>query len=94
MASVQVSQGNQGTLDTGKFIRRSAKARSWFGVLIHPTLVLYPEDRVCGANGSLLSLQPADLLAPLSDRTLLTLCRLGRLLRNVDKKDRSLGRPV
>lgn len=35
------------------------------------------------ANGSLLSLQPADLLAPLTDPTLLALCRLGRLLRSI-----------
>ena len=35
------------------------------------------------ANGSLLSLQPADWLAPLTDPTLLALCRLGRLLRSI-----------
>ena|ERR1700733_3644254 len=46
------------------------------------------------ANGSLLSLQPADLLAPLTDPTPLTLCRLGRLLRSIGKRDHSRCRPV
>ena len=46
------------------------------------------------ANGSLLSLQPADLLAPLTDPTLLALCRLGRLLRSIGYRDHSLCRPV
>ena len=46
------------------------------------------------ANGSLLSLQPADLLAPLTDPTLLALCRLGRLLRSIGNRDHSLRRPV
>ena len=35
-----------------------------FGILIHPTTVRYRWDRRFAANGSLLSLQPADLLAP------------------------------
>jgi len=44
------------------------------------------------ANGSLLSLQPADLLAPLTDPTLLALCRLGLLLRSL-RQIRSLSPP-
>jgi hypothetical protein len=65
-----------------------------FGVLIYPTTVRYRWDRLFAANGSLLSLQPADLLAPLTDPTLLALCRLGRLLRSIGKRDHPLRRPV
>ena len=63
-----------------------------FGVLIYPTTVRYRWDRLFAANGSLLSLQPADLLAPLTDPTLLTLCRLGLLLRSF-RQERSLSPP-
>src|ERR1017187_9271440 len=57
-----------------------------FGVLIYPTTVRYQWDRLFAANGSLLSLQAADLLAPLTDPTPLALCRLGRLLRSFRQK--------
>jgi hypothetical protein len=63
-----------------------------FGVLIYPTTVRYQWDRLFAANGSRLSLQPADLLAPLTDPTLLTLCRLGLLLRSF-RQERSLSPP-
>lgn len=54
-----------------------------FGILIHPTTVRYRWDPLFAANGSLLLLQPADLLVPLTDPTPLALCRLGRLLRSL-----------
>ena len=63
-----------------------------FGVLIHPTTVRYRWDRISAANGSLLLLQPADLLAPLTDPTPLALCRLGLLLRSF-RQERSLLLP-
>jgi hypothetical protein len=51
-----------------------------------------PVGRLFAANGSLLSLQPADLLAPLTDPTPLALCRLGLLLRSF-RQERSLSPP-
>jgi len=63
-----------------------------FGVLIYPTTVRYQWDRLFAANGSLLLPQPADLLAPLTDPTLLALCRLGLLLRSF-RQERSLSPP-
>ena len=73
---------------------RPSSSEDRFGILIHPTTVRYRWDRLFAANGSLLSLQPADLLVPLTDPTLLALCRLERLLRSIGKRDHSLCRPV
>jgi hypothetical protein len=54
--------------------------------------VIHQWDRLFAVNGSLHSLQPADLLAPLTDPTLLALCRLGRLLRSF-RSERSSSPP-
>lgn len=51
-----------------------------------------PVGRLFAAIGSLLSLQPAELLAPLTDPTPLALCRLGLLLRSF-RQERSLPLP-
>ena len=53
---------------------------------IRPTTVRYRWDRLFAANGLLPSLKPADLPFPLTDPTLIALCRLRRLRRSIARE--------
>ena len=61
--------------------RHSLHLCNRFGILMHPATVRYRRGEIFAANGSLV-LRPADLLASLTDPTLLALCRLRLLLRS------------
>ncbi len=58
---------------------------------MHPATVRYRRGEIFAANGSLV-LRPADLLASLTDPTLLALCRLRLLLRSF-RSEKSLSLP-